>query len=296
MERVRKFFTQTNLTWKKIIIFAVIAGVYTGITATLPFAQNTSLADISVSFEWWVLFGIFIILNSKSALDSALKCFVFFLISQPLVYLVQVPFCSDGWSIFGNYKMWFIWTLLTFPMGFIGHYMKKGKWWGLLILAPMLLLVGVHYYEFLNSTITCFPYHLFSAVFCAATVLLYPVITFENKKIKYIGLSIAAAILIVATVFAVTGKHEFYTTNILTSAESGEEYFDDSYTVSLADESYGKVSIVGNDEFGVYTVHAEFKRPGKTQLILTSPDGRKTVYTLTVAKNTYDLELAERDN
>ena len=31
----------------------------------------------------------YLLLNSKSAKDSALKCFAFFLISQPLVYLIQ---------------------------------------------------------------------------------------------------------------------------------------------------------------------------------------------------------------
>ncbi len=293
MGRIRRLFKETNLTWKRLIVFATIVGVYAGVMALLPFAKNTSFADISISFEWWVLCGIFIILNSKSPLDSGLKCFVFFLISQPLVYLVQVPFYDGGWSIFGYYKRWFLWTLLTFPMGFVGHYLKKDKWWGLLILTPILLLVGCHYAEFLNSIITYFPHHLLSTVFCAATVLLYPAVAFENNKVKHIGVAIAVVILVAATVFAVTRSHEFYTTDILASGESEEEYFDDSYTVSLADDSYGEITIVRNDPLDIYMVHAEFKKPGTTELILTSPEGKKTVYALTIEKNTFDLNLLE---
>ena len=69
-----------------------MAGVFTAAMAILPVFQNTSFSTIVVTFEVWILFGITIIMNSRSNLDSALKCFVFFLISQPLVYLLQVPF------------------------------------------------------------------------------------------------------------------------------------------------------------------------------------------------------------
>ena len=81
MKKLNKLFGSIDLTWKKLITFAIIAGVYTGVMAILPIAKDTSFADITISFEVWILFGIFIIMNSKSAKDSALKCFVFFLIS-----------------------------------------------------------------------------------------------------------------------------------------------------------------------------------------------------------------------
>ena len=96
---MKKLFGELDLTWKKLIIFAIFIGVYTGVMAIIPSTKDTSFRDISISFEWWVLFGTLIIINSKSPLDSALKCFVFFLISQPIVYLVQVPFNPYGWGI-----------------------------------------------------------------------------------------------------------------------------------------------------------------------------------------------------
>ncbi len=81
MERVKKLFGGIDLTWKKLIVLAITVGVYTGVIAMIPIFKNTSFADITISFEVWILFGIFIIMNSKSAKDSALKCFIFFLIS-----------------------------------------------------------------------------------------------------------------------------------------------------------------------------------------------------------------------
>lgn len=225
MASIKKFFRETDLTWGRLILFAAAAGVYTGIMAVLLFARDTSFADISISFEWWVFFGVFIILNSKSPLDSGLKCFAFFLVSQPLVYLVQVPFYGGGWAIFGYYRRWFLWTLLTFPMGFIGHYLKKDKWWGLLILVPVMGLVGLHCADFLGEAAAWFPHHLLSAVFCGATVLLYPAVAFDDPKVRHAGLVIAVLILAVATAVNVVGGSRVYSTNILIS-ENGE-YFDD---------------------------------------------------------------------
>ena len=126
MEKVKRIFGGINLTWKKLIIFAIISGIYTAIMAMLPIAKYTSFADITISFEVWILFGIIIITNSSSAKDSALKCFVFFLISQPLVYIIQ-DVINHSNLFLTYYRNWTIWTILTIPMGFIGWYMKKDK-------------------------------------------------------------------------------------------------------------------------------------------------------------------------
>lgn len=194
MERIKKIFGGIELTWKKLIIFAIIAGAYTAIMAMLPIAKDTSFADITISFEVWILFGIFIIMNSKSAKDSALKCFVFFLISQPLVYLIQDVINHNNLFL-TYYRFWIVWTIGTFPMGFIGYLMKKDKWWGLVILTPMLIFLGIHYSGFLNQTIYSFPYHLLSTMFCFITLLLYPICIFNNKKVKTAGIIISALII-----------------------------------------------------------------------------------------------------
>lgn len=288
---MKKIFGELNITWGKLIVFAIVSAAYTAFVALLPAAEHTSFEDISISFEWWILFGVIIIMNSKSPLDSALKCFVFFVISQPLVYLIQVPF--EGWEIMHYYRNWIVWTILTLPMGYIGHYLKKDKIWGLAILAPILLFLGEHYAEFLAQTISWFPHHLLSAAFCIATMIIYPVVIFEDKKNRAVCLAISVVILIAATGFAVMADHSFYNTSILASDESGPEYFDATYTVSLEDESYGNVHIEFEEGFGGYVVMAEFNRPGETKLIMSSPDGNENIYDLSIEKNTFSLKLEE---
>ena len=290
MVKIKKLFGEINLTWPKVIIFAIIAGIYTAVMAMIPEAKNTSFADISITFEVWVLFGIILIMNSKSAIDSALKCFVFFLISQPRVYLIQVPFNVYGWGIFTYYGNWFIWTLLTIPMGFIGYYMKKDNWLGLLILVPMLAFVGLHYQGFLKETLMAFPSHLLSTIFCFITIIIYPICIFKNKKIKKVGVTISAIIILVFTIFAINGDKTFYNTTILVSGGSEGIVFDDSYKVYIKDEEYGKLYITYNNNLEDYMVNAEFKKPGDTEFIIETPSGEKTIFNIKIQKNTYSLE------
>ena len=65
-------------------------------------------------------------MNSKSAKESALKCFIFFLISQPLIYLFQ-DIVTGKHLFITYYRYWFMWTIACVPMGYIGYYMKKDK-------------------------------------------------------------------------------------------------------------------------------------------------------------------------
>jgi hypothetical protein len=288
---LKKLFGGINFPWPKLVIFAVICGVYTGITTLIPGTADTSLRDISISFEWWILFALILIANSKSPLDSALKVFVFFLISQPLVYLVQVPFHPDGFGLFRYYRPWFIWTLLTFPMAFVGHYMKKDKWWGLLILAPMLVFLGYHYTGFLTEAVSFFPNHLLSAIFCAVTLILYPLVLFQDKKIRLAGLVISLVILVAMSVIGIASRHSaVYSTDLLSSGgEIAGVEFDDTYQVRLADEKYGSASIIYEDSIQCYMIHADFTKTGQTQLVLESPTGEQYVYDLTIYRYSYDI-------
>ena len=288
---MKKLFGGLNITWPKLILFAVICGVYTGVMAMLPATADTSFRDISISFEWWILFAIILIVNSKSPLDSALKVFVFFLISQPLVYLVQAPFSPDGLGLFRYYPAWFRWTLLTFPMAFVGHFMKKDKWWGLLILAPMLLFLGWHYVSFCGEAVHFFPQHLLSALFCAATLILYPLYIFKDRRIRIAGLVLSIAILLAGTVYGVLDERSHtYQTSLLSSGGSVcEVEYDDSYTVYLEDPEYGDVSIGYEEGIQDYIVRAEFKKVGDTVLVLQSPDGERYLFDLTIGRNTYDI-------
>lgn len=286
MNKIKKLFGDVNLTWPKLLIFAIVAGAFTALVCILPQVQDTSFHTIAVSFEVWVLFGIFIIMNSKSNMDSALKCFVFFLISQPLVYLIQVPFSAEGWGLFHYYRRWFLLTLACLPMGYIGYYIKKGKWWGYLILLPMIALTAMTYKQYFAYFIYCFPFYILTSLFCIAALLIYPNVLFDDKKIKKAGTAISALIIVVITVITLINPLK-YPADLISEVD-GKEITSD-YQASLADDKYGDVSIVYIDGLNSYMVHADFKRRGQTELIVKAPDGTTTKYDLDIGIFVYDI-------
>ena len=291
---LKKLFGEIDLNWKKLIIFAIIAGIYTAVMAMIPAAKDTSFSDLTVTFEVWVLFGIFIIMNSKSAKDSALKCFVFFLISQPLVYLIQDVINKS--NLFNTYyRYWFIWTIATLPMGFIGYYMKKDKWWGLLILIPMLLLVGEEYAGYLSKTIFSFPRHILTTIFCFVTIIIYPLAIFKNKKIKIAGVVISAIIVITMTILTLLNP-PIYDTIILTNGGKMGISFDDTYKAYLSDKSYGELIIKYDENFEDWVINAKFKKAGKTEMIIESPNGEKTELNLSIRRDKYDIDVKNASN
>ena len=287
---MKKIFGGINLTWPKLIIMAIILGVYTAIMAMLPIAKDTSFSDLTVSFEVWIFFGIFIIMNSKSPKDSALKCFIFFLISQPLVYLVQDIIKHS--NLFNTYyRFWILWTIACIPMGFIGYYMKKDKWWGLLILIPMLLLTGEMCAGYLSDTMFSFPRHLLTTIFCMAALIIYPLAIFNNKKIKITGVVIGGLLIISIFAICIINPPKYSTILLY----NGDEYqFDDSYNVYLVDKEYGYLSIEYDARFEDWALHADFKKAGKTEFVIESPDGKKTTFDISIKRSTYTIK--EKNN
>ena len=269
---MKKLFGGIDLTWKKLIIFAITAAVYTATMAIIPITKGTSFRDIAATFEWWILFGVIIICNSKSPKDSALKCFIFFLISQPLIYLFQVPFSWQGWHLFSYYKYWFIWTLLTIPMGFIGYYIKKDNILSVIILFPMLILLAIIGIGFFSSAIENFPHHLLSGIFCFAAIILI-ILGVLNKKINKI---ISFAIIILFTI-----GYILISNGILFDTYKQYEVYEDlkDYNITLSDE---------------YHVSGFFSTEQGTAEIIEK-DG-KYVLKLTGIKNTtYKFGIASED-
>ncbi len=279
---MKKIFGGIDLKWPWLILMAVLAGAFTAAMCLLPAAHDTSFSDIAVTFEVWILFGIFIIMNSKTPLESACKCFVFFLISQPLVYLIQ-DFVNHSQLFMTYYRNWTLWTLLTFPMGFIGHYMKKNKWWGLVILAPILVLLAEHYRGYLSRTMFSFPRHLLTTLFCLGTMFLYPLVIFASKRIRLVGTLISAVLALAMTILVLTNP-PVYRTILL--ANGTEHPFDNSYRAYFTDKSFGDLRIEYNDSLEDWVLHVDFKKAGKAELVLESPNGKKNVYDVTIQWNT----------
>ena len=63
---MKKIFGGINLTWKKLIIYAIVIGISVGLLNSVPSLYDTTITDIATYFDFWIFCGIFIIMNSKS--------------------------------------------------------------------------------------------------------------------------------------------------------------------------------------------------------------------------------------
>ena len=230
------------MTWKTVIIFAIVMGGYTALMAMLV-PDGNSFHDIAVMPEWWVLPAIIIIVNSKKPLESALKTFVFFLISQPLVYLVQVPFSSMGWELFGYYRYWFMITLLTFPGGFIGWYIKKDKWYSGLILSVITVFLVFMGFNYASSFKESFPNHLLTTIYCFGIIPVFIFGLFKNKWPRIVATAITLVALIIMLIIGFIAKpFETYTNSFI--EDNDIVFIGEPYISHYTGKGKGNVEIV----------------------------------------------------
>ena len=171
-------------------------------------------------------------------------------------------------------------------MGFIGYWMKKGKWWGYLILLPMIALTGISYLGYFSDFQFSMPRYILIVLFCACGMIIYPVAIFDDEKIKAVGAAIGGVAVIALTVVCLLNP-PVYSTEIM---GNGEEYkFDGNYSAYLSDSKYGDVEIRYVESVEDYLLHADFMRAGDTVLTLVSPDGEKTEFDVHIERDTYDL-------
>ena len=172
-------------------------------------------------------------------------------------------------------------------MGYIGYYLKRDKWYGLLIILPILLLLG----NGLQQTIVNFKYscpkHLINTIFVVITLVMYPLVLFNNKKIKYTGLVISIIIMIIFG-YEPLITPSTYDTKIKCSSET--LIYDDTYKAYLEDKQYGELSIGYEKKIESYCINASFKKPGDTKLIIESPEGDKKVFNIHIGKMTYSFD------
>lgn len=229
-----KVFGGINMTWKKVIIFALITGVYTGLINLVPFLYETSFRDIAVNIEWWVLFGVIIASNCKKPLESGLKIFVFFLISQPMVYLVETPFLGVG--VWSYYKYWAFITVLTLPGGMLANLIKKKNLLGTLVLSVALSLVAAMAEFYLEKVYVSFPHHILTVIFCILQIIVLIANLVPKKKLKVLAASIAIIVFFVAGGISLSTQNTTF--DLLPEGEG--------WTCYLQDESNGTASCDDN--------------------------------------------------
>jgi len=204
MKLLKKIFTETEMSWKFVILYAIVTGVVVGLLNCVPFLADTSLTYPAVNFEYWFVAAIFVIMNCKSAKEAVIKTFVFFLISQPLIYIVEIPFVSIGWRVLSYYKNWIIPTILTLPGAWIAYQVKRDDILGAVILSVatgFLLGCGL---GCVRSQFRHFPYGLIAAIFCFFFGFVLTHILLNNKKAKITGYIVSIIFAIALFTFTVS--------------------------------------------------------------------------------------------
>jgi len=206
---MKKLFGGIKMSWLTTIIFAVVAGVYTGAIMLVPMLKETSFQDIGISYEWWVVFAVIIVVNCNKNWEAMLKCFVFFLISQPLVYAVEILFGDLTLELAKSYyfNMWLPMTFATLPGGFIAYYCKKQNVLGSIVLGLGNTILAVMGTNYLGMAVKDFPHHLLTALFSFAAIILMTLCIQKEKKNKIIAIAIPVVLTVALIVFArLTGR------------------------------------------------------------------------------------------
>ena len=197
MKKLRSLFFETEMTWRRVLLFAVATAALTALLLVLPFTKYTSLANVGTLPESWILFALYVILNCKTPKEAGCKTFIFFLVSQPLIYLLQVPFSSVGWQIFYYYPRWFVATLFCFPGAMIAWYVKKNNILSALILSVaniMLVVIGVYF-------LTSFQHYILSAIYCFVLAVLFIFMFLQGKRQRLVAGAVTLAAAAASVVY-----------------------------------------------------------------------------------------------
>ncbi|MBR6207800.1 MAG: hypothetical protein IKQ69_02260 [Oscillospiraceae bacterium] len=194
MEKQEALFLRTKITWKTVVLLAVCCGVTVGLLMIPEFLTDTSFQQPGISFEFWIFAALFIILRCERPWEAGCKTFVFFLISQPLIYLVQVPVTFLHWGIFRYYPQWGVITLLTLPGGALGWYVKKGNLLSVLLLAAVDGILCLELPGFVRDLLSGFPRFLLSTAFIVWELVFFQVLLFR-KRMRVLSFFLTALLL-----------------------------------------------------------------------------------------------------
>ena len=294
---MKKLFGDLNISWKFLIIFSIIIGLIVGILNRIPLLNNTSFQDIAIWIDMWIILAIFIIVNCKNWKEAVLKCFVFFLISQPLIYFIEVIIDTiiNGYIFkdtlilyFKNYYIgagWLNKTFLTIPGAFIAYQIKKDNILASLILSlATSVLAGIGIYDILKSIFYNFPYHLLNGIICLIMAFLLIFIILSKKRDRIISLTITIIGLLV-------GLFMFY------KEYSSPKYLD--YIVELEndliitdynilDENIANGKLEGDGTFLIISTSNSF---GNTKLIIKDNNNQEYIYDINVTNKELSVVL-----
>ena len=282
---IQKIFGGIKMTWPRLILFAVISGLVTGLVALLV-PDGNSFRMIAVTFEAWIVLAIIVVVNCDTPLDAALKTFVYFLISQPLVYLVQVPFNSMGFGLFKYYyPYWFWWTVATLPGGFIAWFIKRDDWIAAVILSVALcglILFGTGY---LADLIRTPPKYLVATLFCYGSVPLLILCILHKRNPRLIAAGIS--VIVLAALLVIQFRGGVSNGSGVSFSLDREKYpVTSEWKVRLEDPENGTVSLYVGEGIIGSNISVEIRDVNKPAgVYLTDPEGNEYYFPASVIKD-----------
>lgn len=271
--KIKKLFGNLNMTWPKVILLAIFSAVITAAFNVIPVFKDTSFSDMAVYLDVWFLYAVIIVMNCKKITEASLKTFVFFLISQPLIYLIEVPFVNIRWDIFQYYKYWFIVTLLTIPGAAIAYLVKKQNWLSVAILSVANGYLAYMSVRYTHTVMSSFPRHILSVVFCLGLAILFALVLLDDKKKKLVALAVIAIVVIVSAILIFNaGKGNSATIRLSSDGEW-------TYKIENATSSEDFIDVEVGDG-GFMTINTN--KNGSAIITFTNEKGEEEAYTIVV--------------
>lgn len=265
---MKRFFGGISMSWKKVVVLSVITAIYTATVNMIPFLKNTSFQDIAVNVEAWILLAMLIIINCDKRFEAVLKTFSFFLISQPLIYLIEAVIGPVGFSVFDNYRYWFLVTLLTIPGAAIAFQVKKKGILGTLSLSVAVAFLGYMSVYYFRGFRLSFPNHFLSCVFCLALAVGMIFALIDEKRYRVLSLAVMVIAIVVTLLM---------TKPVLDYEISLPE---GNWSFEIEDES---VVTIEKSESGSFLVKAGKK--GMTLITFTNENGESKDYYATISQS-----------
>lgn len=198
------------MTWGRVVLLAIGSAILTAAVLLIPGIKETSASYLGVTPEAWFVFALIIVMNCEKPLEAALKTFVFFLISQPLIYLIQVPFFDRGWEIFMYYPYWLKITVLTLPGAVIAWFVKKDNLISALIMAVATGFIGIVLVGSGFTVVQSFPGELIRTVFCLLEILAFIFVLLKNKRNRIICAVLTLAVMAAFGYYKLSGRTDIY--------------------------------------------------------------------------------------
>lgn len=130
-------------------IFGIIMGILASIVNQNKSFDPTFIGPLAITYGYWVILGMFVVLKSKTAKLAGVNCFIFFVLMNISFYLYEYFITSifqSNWLL-----KWLVMSLFTLIGGYIMWYWKSSKKWAWFLFIFPLFFLGE---EVINTIIS----------------------------------------------------------------------------------------------------------------------------------------------